>query len=49
MRVPDVRLLEQALRSTLRDAAGSWRASRVDVSDGTKLLHRVSLDRSLLI
>jgi hypothetical protein len=46
MRVPDLRLLE-AKAPTLREAADRWRASRVDVAESTRVLHRVALDRAL--
>jgi integrase len=41
-RVPDLRSLEatQAKAPTVREAAAAWQASRVDVSDGTRLQHR---------
>jgi integrase len=49
LRVPDVSSLEQEpLRApTLSEAAELWRQSRVDVSDGTRVLHRVALARVL--
>jgi integrase len=49
MRAPDVRLLssEPAKMPTLRQAADSWRASRVDVAEGTRVLHRVALERAM--
>jgi integrase len=49
LRVPDRRTLERAptVARTLRQAAAEWRASRVDVSEGTRVFHRVSLDRLL--
>ena len=42
LRVPDIRLLErEPLRApTLAEAANRWQASRVDVSENTKLQHR---------
>ena len=51
MRVPDVRLLDTEIPTmpTLAEAADRWRASRVDVADSTKVLHRVALDRVLPI
>lgn len=50
MRVPDLELLvEPAAAPTLSEMAGKWRASRVDVTEGTKILHRVALDRVLPI
>jgi len=46
-RVPDLRSLEiaapQAL--TVTAAVERWRASRVDVAEGTRVLHRVALNR----
>jgi integrase len=49
MRVPDVRGLaaEQPAAPTLREAAAKWRESRIDVTEGTRVLHRVALDRVL--
>jgi integrase len=48
MRVPDLTMLREPEQSpTLREMAGRWRASRVDVAEGTKILHRVALDRVL--
>jgi hypothetical protein len=49
LRVPDLTALEQApaRAPTLREAAGRWKASRVDVSEGTRTFHRVCLDRLL--
>jgi len=49
MRVPDLTLLrKEPLRSpTLATAALRWRESRVDVSDGTRVVHQVALDRVL--
>ena len=51
LRVPDPdTLAERPARSpTLREAADRWKASRVDVSEGTRVLHRVALDRVLPI
>jgi integrase len=51
MRVPDVRLLdkEPTLAPTLREQADRWRESRVDVTDSTRTVHRVALDRVLPI
>jgi integrase len=46
LRIPDVRLLRAPeLAPTLRDVAERWRASRVDVADGTAATHRVNLGR----
>src|SRR5439155_3333904 len=49
MRVPDIALLdhEPAAAPTLTDAAVRWRESRLDVAEGTRVLHRVALDRVL--
>ncbi len=48
MRIPDVGFLaERVVAPTLREIAAKWRASRVDVAEGTKVLHRVALDRVL--
>jgi integrase len=48
MRVPDLRLLaEQPKAPTVAEAAERWRASRVDVAEGTRVLHRVALGRVL--
>jgi integrase len=48
LRVPDLRALERAKPApTLREAAERWRASRVDVAEGTRTLHRVALNRVL--
>jgi integrase len=49
MRVPDIDSLDQepARAPTLSAAAARWRESRVDVSDGTRVLHRVALGRVL--
>jgi integrase len=49
MRVPDLTklLAEPPKAPTLTVAAERWRASRVDVAEGTAVLHRVALDRVL--
>ncbi len=49
MRVPDLTALlaEPVKAPTLAVAADRWRASRVDVAQGTAILHRVALDRVL--
>src|SRR5262245_48894857 len=49
MRVPRVTALETASPTapTLKEAAERWRASRVDVTDGTAVGHRVQLARVL--
>jgi integrase len=46
MRVPDLRQLEGPMDvPTLAEACDRWRASRVDVAEGTRVLHRVALGR----
>lgn len=47
MRVPDLSLLDaQPVHSpTVIEAAARWKASRVDVAETTRVLHRVALDR----
>jgi hypothetical protein len=48
MRVPDLSILRQPERApTLAEAVERWKSSRVDVSDGTRVFHRVALDRLL--
>ena len=49
MRVPDLRVLHVPLRQspTLAEAAELWRASRLDVTEGTAVGHRVQLARVL--
>src|SRR3990172_4605941 len=48
LRVPDLKALERvAVTPTVREAAERWRASRVDVAESTKVLHRVALGRVL--
>jgi integrase len=49
MRVPDLRVLHVPVRRspTLTEAAELWRASRVDVTEGTAVGHRVQLARVL--
>jgi hypothetical protein len=49
MRVPNLEALATASAPTLAEVAGQWKASRVDVSEGTRVLHRVALDRVLPI
>ena len=51
LRVPDLSLLErmQTAAPTLRTVAEQWKASRVEVSEATRVLHRVALDRVLPI
>lgn len=50
MRVPDIRSLsEPKAAPTVREIAEKWRASRVDVAEGTRTLHRVALARVLPI
>jgi integrase len=48
-RVPDIRLLavEPTRVPTLAEAVEQWKASRLDVSEGTRVFHRVALDRLL--
>jgi hypothetical protein len=50
-RVPELRLLaaKAPKAPTLAEAAEAWRASRVDVTEGTRTLHRVALARVLPI
>src|SRR5213592_490847 len=49
MRVPSIRKLEVAggTAPTVAEAAERWRASRLDVADGTAVGHRVQLNRVL--
>jgi integrase len=48
MRTPDVKALLKVQKApTLREAADRWRESRHDVTEGTRTLHRVALDRVL--
>jgi integrase len=49
MRLPDLRLLdvEPTRAPTFREEADRWRASRVDVTEATRTLHRVALNRAL--
>jgi integrase len=49
MRVPDPGALQRQPEQapTLAKVAERWRASRLDVSDGTRIFHRVALDRLL--
>jgi integrase len=49
LRVPDLKLLAaQAPRAPLlTDACKAWRQSRIDVTEGTRTLHRVALGRVL--
>jgi len=51
MRVPDLQALVRPVVSspTLATVAAEWKASRVDVTEGTRVLHRVALDRVLPI
>jgi hypothetical protein len=46
-RTPDLRSLEVATQHapTVSEAIERWRASRVDVAEGTRVLHRVALNR----
>jgi integrase len=47
LRVPDLRRLERPAPSapTVAEACDRWRASRIDVADSTRVLHRVALAR----
>jgi hypothetical protein len=49
LRVPDIDLLvaEQTTVPTFAQAAEAWREARVDVAEGTRVLHRVALARAL--
>lgn len=47
MRVPNLQLLAPAPTITLRALADGWRASRIDVSVGTRATHAVNLGRIL--
>ena len=49
MRVPNIKALMSAAKKapTLREAAERWRKGRHDVTEGTRTLHRVALDRVL--
>lgn len=47
LRVPNLRLVEPVAPTTLREVAERWRASRVDVSEGTMETYYVSLNRLL--
>lgn len=38
---------EERLAPTLAEACEAWRATRIDVTEGTRTLHRVALDRVL--
>ena len=45
-RMPDLALLaDEKAPETLREAIERWRASRVDVTEATRVLHRVALNR----
>jgi integrase len=47
-RVPDLALLAAPdLRPTFADAAEHWRASRIDATDATRVVHRVALQRAM--
>jgi hypothetical protein len=44
--VPDLRSLETAARTrTVGQACAAWRATRIDVTESTRVLHRVALGR----
>lgn len=49
LRVPDPRIEEPelVLAPTVIEAAQRWRESRIDVTEGTRTLHRVALNRAL--
>ncbi len=48
LRVPDLKRIAAPERApTLEEAAERWKASRVDVADGTRMLHRVALKRCM--
>jgi integrase len=49
VRVPDTHALgaEQPKAPTLAEASARWRESRIDVTEGTRVVHRVALDRVL--
>jgi integrase len=48
MRVPDVRLLTvESSAPTFANAAAAWRETRVDVTESTRVLHRVALNRAM--
>jgi hypothetical protein len=48
LRVPDLSILREPNRApTLAETIERWKSSRVDVSDGTRVFHRVALDRLL--
>jgi len=48
LRVPDLSILREPDRApTLAETIERWKSSRVDVSDGTRVFHRVALDRLL--
>ena len=51
MRVPDLSLLgtSQVRAPTVRQACETWRASRVDVTEATRVLHRLALARALSV
>ncbi len=47
MRAPDLRLATPTATRTLKDAAELWRASRVDVADGTLQTYHIAIGRLL--
>ena len=50
LRIPDLSLLAGPVTApTLAAVAENWRASRVDVTESTRVLHRVALGRVLPI
>ena len=47
-RIPDLSMLaEPAAAPLLRDAAKAWQASRVDISENTRLQHRSAVNAVL--
>jgi integrase len=51
MRAPDLGILqvEPAQSPTVREASERWRGTRVDVAEGTRVLHRVALARVVAV
>jgi integrase len=47
MRDPELRIVAKPTAPTLPDACDAWRASRIDVVEGTRTLHGVALARVL--
>lgn len=50
-RVPNLRSLEDAFTEspTFEEAAGRWLATRIDVSEGTRIQNRTSVNRAILL